>query len=80
MKSVYLSGQQAALYELLCSNTTVSTFEIQRIGVRNPSQIIRQLIQQGAVITTHQKTTLDDFGYSHNRVAFYTFKGFTNGN
>ena len=79
MKFVFLTVQQSALYALLNSKKTVNTFEIQRIGVRNPSQIIRQLIQKGAVITTLQKTALDDFGYSHDRIAFYTFEGFING-
>lgn len=80
MKSLYLSGQQADLYQLLSSDQTANTFDIQRIGIRNPSQVIRQLINKGAVITIHQKTAFDNFGYSHNRVAFYTFKGFRNGN
>jgi hypothetical protein len=80
MKSLYLSSQQAALYQLLSNDQTANTFDIQRIGIRNPSQVIRQLINKGAVITTYRKSAFDHFGYSHNRITFYTFKGFRNGN
>jgi hypothetical protein len=79
MKCIIINRQQSALYSLLVDKKTANTFDIQRIGLRNPSQVIRQLIKLGASITKSQKTAIDDYGYSHNRVAFYTFEGFTDG-
>ena len=72
---IKLTMQQTKVYVLLMNNKTVNTFDIQRKGIRNPSQIICQLINLGAQITVERKVTKDDYGHLHNRIAFYTFEG-----
>lgn len=74
---IYLTPQETTVCHLLINNKTVSTFDIQRKGIRNPSQVIRRLIQLGALITKQQKTTVDDYGHSHDRIAFYTYEGWS---
>lgn len=70
-----LTVQQTKVYLLLTNKKTANTFDIQRKGVRNPSQVIGQLTDLGAIISVERKTAKDDYGHLHPRIAYYTLEG-----
>ncbi|WP_417706511.1 hypothetical protein [Rheinheimera aquimaris] len=67
-----LTTQQKAVLTLLKTTTTANTFDIQRKGIRNPSQVVGQLINLGVIINVDRKPAEDDYGHLHDRIAFYT--------
>lgn len=72
--------KQPALHKLLCVllhnyKRPMSTIELQRKGVLSPASGIARLKKNRVLVETTYQSTVDRFGITRKRVAFYKIVG-----
>ncbi len=72
--------KQPALHKLLCVlldnyKRHMSTIELQKNGVLSPASGIARLKENRVLVDTIYKSTVDRFGITRKRVAFYKIVG-----